>query len=119
MVIFIGVITSVGVASFFIPTLFAIVPVYETEQCGAYFTGDSSFKLFTLDRDSIVFNLNVYSYLILNWLELMAIVQICFVIRAVKDELSITMEILWIAGFWIICSFVYFFCFNLPLFFDN
>lgn len=36
-----------------------------------------------------------------------------------KDELSITMEILWIAGFWIVCSFFYFFCFNLPLFLND
>lgn len=29
------------------------------------------------------------------------------------------MEILWIAGFWIMCSFVYFFCYNLPLFLNE
>lgn len=74
MIIFIGVISSVGIASFFVPPLFSIVPVYETEQCTAYFTGASDYKLMQLSPDSLVFKFNVYSYLVLNWLELVAIV---------------------------------------------
>jgi hypothetical protein len=46
-------------------------------------------------------------------LELLLLVLICFKIRHVKDELSIHWELLWIASFWILSSFLYFLAFNL------
>jgi hypothetical protein len=69
---------------------------------------------FKLDECSWVFEINTYSYLIFNWLELLLLVLICFKIRNVKDELSIITELLWISGFWIACSFIYFLLFSLP-----
>jgi hypothetical protein len=37
MLIFISVITVIGMSTFLYPTIYAFVPVYETEQCGKFF----------------------------------------------------------------------------------
>ena len=66
-----------------------------------------------LTNDSLVYDLNLYFYIGLNNFELLLLVIICFKIRNVKDELSIHQELLWIVGFWILCSFLYFLAFNL------
>ena len=113
MLIFISIISVIGISSFFIPEIYAIVPVYETQQCLSYFTNSPFIEI---PCDSIVFTMNVYSYLLLNWMELLLLVLVCFKIRNVKDELSIIKELLWIAGFWIICSFFYFLMFSIPNF---
>ena len=71
-----------------------------------------------LTKNSIVFTINIYSYLLLNWFELFLLVLICYKIRNVRDELSIHKELLWISAFWILCSFCYFMCFSVPSFLD-
>lgn len=104
MLIFISAITAIGMSAFFYPYIYAFVPVYETDQCVGHFGKRI---------ESWVIDVNGFSYLIINWLELLLLVLICFKIRNVKDELSIIKELLWISGSWIICSFVYFLMFNL------
>jgi hypothetical protein len=105
-----------GLFSFFFPYLYAVVPVYETNQCEFYFTNPSNqaFLFPLLKPNSDVFKVNIYSYLLFNWLELLLLVLLCFKIRHVKDELSIIKELLWIASFWILSSFSYFLLFSLP-----
>lgn len=82
-----------------------------------YYTDPGNWIYPTLDFASPVFDINIYSYLLFNWAELLLLVLICFKIRNVKDELSIHKELLWIAAFWIVCSFFYFLLFSLPTFF--
>jgi hypothetical protein len=119
MAIFISCLSVLGFSAFFLPYLYAIVPVYETQQCkNFYIDPENNIVYPKLDKDSIVFTLNIYSYLLFNWLELLLMVLICFKIRNVKDELSIHRELLWIVGFWIMCSFCYFLFFSLPNFFS-
>lgn len=72
-----------------------------------------------LPNDSSVFDINIYSYLLLNWIELVGLVLICFKIRHVKDELSIHKELLWISGIWILCSFCYFSLFSIENYFPG
>lgn len=104
MLIFISVITVIGMSTFYYPNIYAIVPVYETDQCQSYF------QSYTVP--AWIYDMNIYSYLVINWCELLFLVLICFKIRNVKDELSIITELLWISGSWIICSFFYFLMFN-------
>lgn len=98
MLIFISLTTTMGIIGCFFKQLYAFIPVYENLQCSYYYE--------TLEN--WIYTTNIYSYLFLNWTELLILVIICFIIRNVKDELSIISELLLISGFWIISSFIYF-----------
>ena len=60
------------------------------------------------DDHQRVYDMNKYSFVILNWLELIILVFMIYKIRNVKDELNIKSELIWIMAFWILFSFGYF-----------
>lgn len=72
----------IGALSMLVPFFYSIVPVYETKQCCEYF-GLSMFH-WAGDLENVL-KVNIWSYLILNWLELLILVALSYLIRNIRD----------------------------------
>lgn len=80
--------TFIGLASFFFPWLYSMVPVYETQKCFDYYkNSDHIFP--QLHDNSLVIKINIIAFISFNWLELLIMIIMIFKIRNAKDELSI------------------------------
>jgi hypothetical protein len=54
-----------------------------------------------------IVNINIWSYLIFNWLELVVLVVISYLIRNIRDQLNISWELYLINACWIFFSTAY------------
>lgn len=95
-----------SILAFFVPYVFTVVPVLESQSCWNYFTVQSSMRM-----DSIPCGMkltNALMFIIFNWIEIIGYVLLFWLIRKIKNELNVKREIQIVLLFWSIFSIIYF-----------
>lgn len=118
MLYFILPITLFGIAAYFYGPMYSILPIYESPQCWCKFgwipsppndaENVSEHPTECTQQDKTYLYINQYSFITINWAELMILVVMIFIIRNIRDELNIKYEILIITLCWILFSCIYF-----------
>ncbi len=65
------------------------------------------FKWLHKDERDLIFQINTWFYLAWNWLELFILVIFTYLIRNVRDELNISLELFFINVSWTLFSSLY------------
>lgn len=89
-----------GILALVSPYLYMLVPVYETQQCFAYYELNED-KCFIIETNQCMF-------FFVNWLQTLILVLLLFKIRNVKDELNLKNELSIIIAIWLSFSLSYF-----------
>ena len=95
--------------SFMSPQIYTIIPVYETQTCWNYFQSHESFtdivdpqkKCGMQEANSIIF-------VFLNWMEIIGFAFLFWMVRNIKNELNVKIELQTILIFWTFFSIIYF-----------
>ena len=93
--------------SFISPYLYVIIPVYDTRTCWNYFIEQEN--ILNLPRTSCAMQeVNSIIFILFNWFEIAGFALAFWIIRNIKNELNIKIEIYFILIFWTIFSIFYF-----------
>ena len=108
---FILVFTVISIIGMWVPYVYAVIPVNDSEICMCDFlqvTNDSIWnRIFSITNKSmfqVLNELNLYSYFITNLVFLVTLIFMGFKISYIRDNLSLTKELITVVVVWILCS---------------
>lgn len=93
--------------SFISPYIYTIIPVYDTQTCWSYFTEQE--YILNLPKTSCgMQEVNAIIFVLFNWFEIAGFSIAFWVIRNIKNELNIKVELYFVLVFWTVFSIFYF-----------
>ena len=108
---FILVFTVISIIGMWVPYVYAVIPVNDSEICMCDFLqvkNDSIWnRIFSITNKSmfqVLNELNLYSYFITNLVFLVTLIFMGFKISYIRDNLSLTKELITVVVVWILCS---------------
>lgn len=100
-----------GIFGIFFPAIYTIIPVHESDICLCSFfekaANPNHWNYILLKQGQSYFpyrNVNTVAFFFVNWLFMMALIQMIYRIRHIHDETLIKNECLWIVAIWIFLS---------------
>ena len=78
-----------GIVGFFIPYVYTVVPVYETDQCWHWLRTFSEGIFEYEDIKCTLVEINKLAFIFWNWLELILLIGLYMLIDSIKDEMNI------------------------------
>lgn len=96
---------TIGIVAMFVPYLYTLIPVYETEECRNFYISN---KISKVNDFSCLLLINICSFIAINWSQVLILTILCYKIINIKDELNIKKELVLIIIIWITFSVLYF-----------
>eukprot|EP00347_Sterkiella_histriomuscorum_P018057 403346954 len=93
--------------SFLVPYIYTIIPVYDTDTCWTYFIQQEKIKNIP-ETPCQMQTANLIVFVVLNWFEIAGYAIAFWMVRNIKNELNIKVEIYFIIIFWTLFSIFYF-----------
>jgi hypothetical protein len=87
---------TLGIIAMFVPYAYMLIPVYETDQCYHYYTSAMNYMGFPCFIQIV----NLCTFVTVNWVQTFILILLYYLIRNIKDELNIKLELKIIIILW-------------------